>query len=111
MENEITLTQIKEDIKDGSKKVVGWIKGHMKEILIGSLSSALLYALGKNANLKDQNNLLTLRIGKLEVENGCLKEMAELHNRNYLSLAGEATRCGSSLGGQILSEARYNKFS
>ena len=111
MEKEITLEQIKKDLKDKSKKIVTWVKVHKKEILIGSLSSTLFFALGKNSNLKDQNTCLSIRVGKLEAENSCLKEMIEVHNKNYISLAGEATRCGSSIGGQILSEARYNKFS
>lgn len=88
-----------------------WLKSHQKELWIGALSSLLLISVGRNSRLNRQNILLMEWAKSKSEENASLFNMLQSCKTDYYSLAGEATRLGSSLGGHILSDARYSRFS
>ena len=103
------------DFNEKVQAVWNWTKEHGKELAIGGLSIAFLVALGKyhgrgiqiQALLKEKQSLSAEK-AKLLYKNGVLEEQANSLRKMYYSLASDATRHRSSLGGQILADAKHS---
>lgn len=106
-----TPSSDRSELKEKIVIVVEWIKAHKKEIAMGTLTVLFFAATGECIRLNKQNSSLVYLIGQLDGEIDFLTIANEELKNELYSLAGDATRCGSSVGGQILSAARYNKVS
>lgn len=118
MEKTVTQDQIIDNRSELYEKMQAaweWAKEHKKDIAIGGLSFALLVVIGKYHGRGTQIQELIKKNGFLSAKNGqslseisYLKDQLSEFKKAYYSLASDATRHRSSLGGQILADAKYS---
>lgn len=109
IKEELSVVDEKECLMDKVHIAMEWAKEHKLEIGIGVLSTALIIVTGRNIHLNKTNRSLIHLVGQLETEIGCLSMENESLIKEYYSLASEALRSGSSFGGQIMANAKYDK--
>ncbi len=109
IKEELSVIDEKESVMEKVQIVMEWAKEHKYEISISVLSAALILVTGRNIHLNKTNHSLLHLVGQMDAEIGCLSMENESLIKEYYSLASEALRSGSSIGGQILSDVRYNK--
>ena len=109
IKNEIITEQEKKYLPEVAGEALNWVESHGQEVAIGTLSLMFLIMAGSYVNLNRKKNVLAYYAIYLKNQVGCLQTSNSELRRELYSLAGDATRCGSSAGGQVLYAARNYK--
>lgn len=118
MEKTITQNSTINNESDFNEKMQAaweWMKAHSKELAIGGLSITLLVVLRKYhgrgiqiQGLLKEKQTLSAENAQLLYKCNQLDDRANNLEKLIYSLASDATRHRSSMGGQILANAKYN---